>query len=165
MYIEWRSMVQRIKDGRTKHPLYSTYNNMLSRCKKADPYYGGRGIQVCERWAKKPMGFVYFCQDMGERPQGYSLDRIDVNGNYCPENCRWANPRQQMRNRRNSRTPNIYFSKRFNHYEVYFTIKRCFNTLEEAESFRNEVERLLAGHENILPIKDNANNYRREKYE
>lgn len=86
---------------------YKAWENMRSRCNnpKATGYknYGGRGIEVCSRWDS----FEFFKSDMGLIPgPGYSLDRIDVNGHYSPENCRWATKKQQMRNTRLNRIVN-----------------------------------------------------------
>lgn len=86
----------------------NVYEGMLGRCySESDPvryaYYGGRGIKVCDRWLEPDgQGFKNFWEDMGDRPEGSSLDRIDVNGDYCPDNCRWVGRGIQAYNRRMS---------------------------------------------------------------
>lgn len=81
---------------------YTAWAHAKSRCyKKTDlayKYYGERGIRMCDRWK---MSFVNFLADMGRKPTPqHSIDRIDVNGNYEPDNCRWATALQQRHNRR-----------------------------------------------------------------
>jgi len=86
-----------------KHPLYKLWCGMRKRCNDPNsqnyPYYGARGIKVCERWNN----FWSFIEDMGERPSKlHSIDRIDTNGNYEPPNCKWSTYDEQAQNRRNT---------------------------------------------------------------
>jgi hypothetical protein len=90
--------------GLSQTGAWRSYHAMLTRCynEKIPQFkdYGGRGIRVCDRWLS---GFEAFFEDMGERPDGMSLDRWpDVNGNYEPGNCRWATDEEQHANMRNS---------------------------------------------------------------
>lgn len=82
----------------------ATWNRMLYRCYKPTddsyPIYGARGIEVCDRWRHS---FDAFLEDMGRRPPGHSIERIDPNGNYEPSNCTWATKKEQARNRRTTR--------------------------------------------------------------
>lgn len=88
--------------GKRKAKVYSVWGAMLARCRnpnnKRFKDYGGRGIKICESW----LHFENFLADMGEPPEGGTLDRIDGNGNYAPGNCTWSTHTQQARNRRST---------------------------------------------------------------
>lgn len=89
--------------GRSVSPTLGSYRNAKARCYYSGSAryaeYGGRGIKMCDRWLES---FDAFLEDMGERPVGMTLDRIDLNGDYEPSNCRWATADKQSENRRNT---------------------------------------------------------------
>lgn len=89
------------------HPLYNTWRGMRERCYNKHHisynYYGGKGISVCKRWQK----FSIFLSDMGDRPEGTTLDRIDGGKDYCRENCKWSTKREQMRNTKSNHSITI----------------------------------------------------------
>ena len=93
----------KIKHGLYKTLAYSSWVSMKRRCLDENDVsydlYGGRGIRVCDEW----LNFEAFYRDMGERPEGATLERVDVNGDYCKDNCKWASSFEQSRNRRSNR--------------------------------------------------------------
>ena len=126
---------------------------MKQRClNKNNPnykWYGEVGVTVCDRWTDEVDGFMNFYNDMGERPEGCSLDRINVDGDYCPENCRWANAREQSDNQRNRRKYSdrvgvSYYKPRNKWYaHLYKNGKRYrkyFETEKEAIAYREKLE-------------------------
>lgn len=90
--------------GKSRWPEYRTWRAMKERCYNPNHivyrYYGGRGIRVCDQWLHS---FENFIADMGRRPSsGYSIDRIDCDGDYSPNNCRWATIAEQRKNKRSA---------------------------------------------------------------
>lgn len=141
----------REKHGYSQTSEYSSYQSMMKRCYDESndnyPYYGGRGIKVCDRWREDINNFM---QDMGQKPDpNYSIDRIDPNGDYTPENCRWSNVYEQQRNKRvckKSRTGVTGVIPYMNKFQAYI---RCngklhhlgyFDTVEEAAEARKKAE-------------------------
>lgn len=84
------------------HPLFATFWNMRNRCRNpnCNRAYIYENVSICDRWLEPRKGFWNFLEDMGEKPEGCSLDRIDGTKGYSPENCRWATLSQQSRNRK-----------------------------------------------------------------
>ena len=94
------------KHGKSKTAIHRIHYHMIDRCRNPNDsayrYYGERGISVCDRWLGEN-GLINFIEDMGERPKGKSIDRINNNGNYEPQNCRWATTKEQNSNTRRNR--------------------------------------------------------------
>lgn len=138
-----------LTDGSAKnHPSeHNIYAGMKQRCNNTNcpeyQWYGGRGIKVCDRWLG-PYGFKNFLEDMGERPEGMTLDRIDVNGDYEPSNCRWATWHEQAANRR-SNSDIVGVNRLGNGWRARITIMgkeygKSFKTLNEAIEYREYLE-------------------------
>jgi hypothetical protein len=153
-----RAAFAQLKHGNNKRTgksaEYRSWISMKARCcnTKSEFYseYGGRGIKVCLHWLDS---FENFLKDMGERPsKNHSIDRIDVNGDYCPENCRWATDKQQARNKRN----NVYLE--------YKGEKRLLLEIAEEVGMNQKIlhQRISRGWDITLAIE--TPQYRQSKY-
>jgi len=145
-------LVDRVKThGLCKSKTYTAWCNMKNRCMnpktKGYANYGGRGISFCESW----QDFDKFLQDMGEAPDGLTLERIDVNGNYCKDNCTWATRSEQSINRRKLKTnksgkTGVHVDLAMGKWKASITVnyKRehlgYFDDIEDAISVRKEAE-------------------------
>jgi hypothetical protein len=138
--------------GESKTKEYKAWAGAKERCYNINNTsyvdYGGRGIAVCDRWLNS---FDNFIKDMGKSPTGTSLDRINVNGEYSPENCRWADSATQCRNRRvypksKSGKAGVTWSKKSNKWEAKITVNKIemflgyFENLEDAITRRELAE-------------------------
>lgn len=127
-------------------PVYFSYNNMKQRVlNKNNPdymNYGGRGITICKEWLGKD-GFKNFIKDMGERPADTSIDRIDVNGNYEPSNCRWVSRQTQNENKRNVSKYGSHIYRRVGGFAVHYKRKYIGyrRSLQDAIKLRDETVR------------------------
>jgi len=147
-------VVPNFKHGGWKKSSYNTWRAMLRRCNNPNDKdysrWGGRGIKVCSQWGD----YLKFAKDMGEPNGGETLDRIDVNGDYTPENCRWATLTVQARNTRlpkTSKTGVVGVLFHNNRYYAAITVKKkkfyskVFCTIQEAAVARKELERIHWG--------------------
>ena len=150
--------------GLTQHRLYKTWCQMKARCynpkNKAYIDYGGRGVQVCERW----LDINNFIEDMYPSYQeGLSIDRIEVNGNYEPDNCRWESRQIQSRNTRDIQSNNtsgyrgVYWNKKLSKWRVQITVDNkqihlgLFQTALEAGKAYERYIRLNKLEHNFTP--------------
>lgn len=133
-------------ENRVKHWLYVTWQDMKARCLnpncKSYKDYGGRGVSICPTWLGTK-GFTQLLKDMGERPTPkHSIDREDVDGSYCKENCRWATKHEQASNKRNNnKTVGVSFCNTYGKWsaELVFNGKRVLN-----RKFYTELEAINA---------------------
>jgi len=137
-----------------EHKLYNTYSLIVNRCTNPNAddyqYYGGRGISICDRWLGEN-GFYNFLDDMGERPIGHTIERIDTNKNYYKENCKWENVFNQRYNRRRfknnkSGVTGVSFKKKLQKWVAQISKNGkvihlgYFDDFEEAVMCRKEAE-------------------------
>ena len=164
---EWECAMQSVKTGHTKscgclrggkpihgmcsNKFYQTWSNMFNRCNNTKDknyrHYGGRGITVCEEWLDVS-NFVAWCELTNPNIEGYSIDRIDNDKGYSPENCRWVDKSTQVINQRikknnTSGCVGVYYYKKYNTWGAVIRINKIikyigtFKTLEEAVQARD----------------------------
>ena len=125
--------------GMTGSRLYIIWQHMIRRCTKetdqAYKYYGGRGIAVCDEWKDDFQAFYDWAMSHGYSDH-LTIDRIDVNGNYCPENCRWATQREQQRNKRDN--TRVSFNGQIKTVSEWAKEFNCFSSMVYREILKRE---------------------------
>lgn len=141
-----KSLELRTTHGKARSREYSIWATMLQRCNNPKStkydYYGGLGVQVSERWVES---FENFFEDMGEAPEGMTLDRIDTKGDYCKENCRWTDRSMQQFNqklncRNTSGKSGVSFSQQKQKWRARINVKHKEISLGLFESFEDAVK-------------------------
>lgn len=136
-----------VKHGMTRTPTYKSWEMMVQRCTNPNfdgyPRYGGRGVTLCDEWKN----FINFFEDMGIRPGGTTLDRVDVNGNFCKENCKWSNQTEQLFNQRpRNKIAGVYLHKASGKWTAQICFQKVnyhlglFEKIEDAIKAREEAE-------------------------
>lgn len=148
------------RHGMIRHPAYTSWNRMKERCylpsNPSYKYYGGKGIEVCQRWKDS---FEAFWEDMGPTWYvGASIDRIDTEKGYCPENCRWATKKEQANNRStNSMVGELNVTQLAEKFQL--PRGRIYQTLRYHPKFRENPEALVKYLTLLMQAEDIASRY------
>lgn len=134
------------KHGMSRSRIYNVWQKMKMRCynhkEKSFEHYGGRGISVCDEWKNSFQAFYDWAMSHGYE-EHLTIDRIDVNGNYCPENCRWATMKEQQNNRRNNHIV-IYNGRAQTIHQWADELNLNYNNLERNINKRNwDIEKAI----------------------
>lgn len=133
---------KREKHGMHSTPIYKLWQSMLHRCRNpnspAFKWYGGRGISVCERW----YSFISFYEDMGDRPPGMELDRIDNGGSYSKENCRWVSHSENCKNRRRYPEKRPFFPRKHNESTLSSEIGKSYGRWVVVETLQRQYQHI-----------------------